>query len=114
MPLNWQPEVFKSESHHLSVFSQREKIPYTIMFIRIFVSLSLSFFFLSSAAQVQWPAVSNVTRPWTRWWWEGSAVTAKDLTANLEDYRKAGLGGVEITPIYGIYGYEKQFIDFLS
>ena len=38
----------------------------------------------------------------------------KDLTWNLEQYQKAGLGGVEITPIYGVDGYEKQFIDFLS
>jgi len=53
-------------------------------------------------------------KPWTRWWWEGSAVNKKDLTWNLEQYAKAGLGGVEITPIYGIHGYEDQFIDFLS
>lgn len=65
-------------------------------------------------AQIQWPPVTTTTRPWTRWWWEGSAVTKPDLTWNLEHYKQAGLGGVEITPIYGIHGYEKQFIDFLS
>lgn len=63
---------------------------------------------------MQWPAVSSTTKPWTRWWWEGSAVKKKDLTWNLEQYQKAGLGGVEITPIYGIHGYEKEFINFLS
>jgi len=41
-------------------------------------------------------------------------VNKTDLTWNLEQYQKAGLGGVEITPIYGIYGREKEFIDFLS
>ena len=70
--------------------------------------------FLVSFAQLQWPSVTNTTKPWTRWWWEGSAVNKKDLTWNLEQYQKAGLGGVEITPIYGIYGYEKDFINFLS
>lgn len=65
-------------------------------------------------AQLNWPAVTNTTRPWTRWWWEGSAVNKKDLTWNLYQYNKAGLGGVEITPIYGIHGYEKEHIDFLS
>jgi hypothetical protein len=50
----------------------------------------------------------------TRWWWEGSAVNKKDLTWNLERYQKAGLGGVEITPIYGVHGYENEFIEFLS
>jgi len=53
-------------------------------------------------------------KPWTRWWWEGSAVNKNDLTWNLEQYAKAGLGGVEITPIYGAHGYENQFVDFLS
>ncbi len=65
-------------------------------------------------SQIKWPAITNTTKPWTRWWWEGSAVNKKDLTWNLEQYQKAGLGGVEITPIYGVHGYEKQFIDFLS
>ena len=69
---------------------------------------------LSVQAQIKWPAITQTTKPWTRWWWEGSAVNKKDLTWNLEQYQKAGLGGVEITPIYGVHGYEKQFVDFLS
>src|SRR5687768_14218586 len=69
---------------------------------------------LAATAQLNWPSVTNVTKPWTRWWWEGSAVNKTDLTWNLEQYQKAGLGGVELTPIYGVEGYEKQFIDFLS
>ena len=69
---------------------------------------------ISVKAQLTWPTVTNVTKPWTRWWWEGSAVNKADLTWNLEQYQKAGLGGVELTPIYGVEGYEKQFINFLS
>jgi hypothetical protein len=65
-------------------------------------------------AQPRWPAVTAETRPWTRWWWHGSAVDAKNLTANLESYRAAGLGGVEITPIYGVRGGEDRYIPFLS
>jgi hypothetical protein len=80
-----------------------------LAFVFVFVS-SFSFSF----SQLQWPAITNTSKPWTRWWWEGSAVDKKDLTWNLEQYQKAGLGGVEITPIYGVYGYEKQFINFLS
>ena len=37
-----------------------------------------------------------------------------DLTWNLQQYQQAGLGGVELTPIYGVEGYENQFIDFLT
>src|SRR5215213_8654864 len=70
--------------------------------------------FVFSFSQLQWPSIANTTRPWTRWWWEGNAVTKKDLTWNLEQYQKAGLGGVEITPIYGVYGKENSFIKFLS
>ncbi|MCG2614238.1 glycoside hydrolase family 2 protein [Terrimonas sp. NA20] len=69
---------------------------------------------LAGNAQMQWPAVTNTNKPWTRWWWEGSAVNKPDITWNLEQYQKAGIGGVELTPIYGVYGHEKEFIDFLS
>ncbi|WP_206513012.1 glycosyl hydrolase [Larkinella soli] len=65
-------------------------------------------------AQPRWPEITQQARPWTRWWWMGSAVDPKDLTSLLEQYRKAGLGGVEITPIYGVKGSENQFIEFLS
>ncbi len=72
------------------------------------------FCFIHTNAQLKWPAITQTTKPWTRWWWEGSAVNKTDLTYNLEQYAKAGLGGVEVTPIYGVHGYEKEFIDFLS
>ena len=61
-----------------------------------------------------WPAVTATTRPWTRWWWHGSAVDRQTLTSELESFRTAGIGGVEITPIYGVRGTENQFISYLS
>lgn len=64
--------------------------------------------------QIEWPVITQEMRPWTRWWWFGSAVNEKDLTAALEAYQAVGLGGVEITPIYGVRGTEEQFIDYLS
>ncbi|HET8655561.1 MAG TPA: glycosyl hydrolase, partial [Longimicrobiaceae bacterium] len=67
-----------------------------------------------SGGAPEWPAVTEQTRPWTRWWWMGSAVDTADLTRSLEAYRAAGLGGVEITPIYGVVGQEKNFIEYLS
>ncbi|MCB0669249.1 MAG: hypothetical protein KDC80_25675, partial [Saprospiraceae bacterium] len=63
---------------------------------------------------VDWPTVESQTKPWTRWWWQGSSVTKEGLTANLEALRKAGIGGVEITPIYGVIGDEEHFISYLS
>ncbi|MBN1998316.1 glycoside hydrolase family 2 protein [candidate division KSB1 bacterium] len=67
-----------------------------------------------SSTPVEWPEMSRETKPWTRWWWMGSVVNKTDLAASMEQYQKAGLGGLEITPIYGVMGYEDKFIDFLS
>ncbi|WP_448634319.1 glycosyl hydrolase [Pedobacter panaciterrae] len=61
-----------------------------------------------------WPIIENQMKPWTRWWWMGNAVNDKDLELVLQQYSQAGLGGVEITPIYGAVGYENKYINFLS
>ena len=56
----------------------------------------------------------QAAKPWTRWWWHGSSVTKEGIRADLEALQKAGIGGVELTPIYGMKGDEANFIDFLS
>ena len=61
-----------------------------------------------------WPAATREMHPWTRWWWLGSAVDKENLTRQLTLFQQAGIGGVEICPIYGTKGYEDRFIDFLS
>jgi len=70
--------------------------------------------FTQVSSDLSWPEITNETKPWTRWWWMGSAVNKQDLTADMEEYKKAGLGGLELTPIYGVKGYENQFIPYLS
>ncbi len=66
------------------------------------------------SSQVHWPKESVETKPGTRWWWMGSAVDEKDLSKNLESYADAGIGTVEITPIYGVQGNDSNEVDFLS
>jgi hypothetical protein len=61
-----------------------------------------------------WPAVRQEHKPWTRWWWHGSAVDRANITAELESFARAGIGGVEITPIYGVKGAESRHIGYLS
>lgn len=61
-----------------------------------------------------WPQATAECRPWARWWWLGSGVDRENLTRLLEQYRQAGLGGVEICPIYGAKGYEARYLEFLS
>ena len=41
-------------------------------------------------------------------------MTPSDLTAAMEKYRNAGLGGMEIAVIYGVKGQENKFINYLS
>ena len=76
--------------------------------------LIVTCFLQYTKAQIKWPAITRTTKPWTRWWWEGSAVDKPNLTAAMQLYQQAGLGGLEITPIYGVKGAEDKFIDFLS
>src|SRR6187402_1577721 len=68
----------------------------------------------ATKVQVGWPAVARETKPWTRWWWHGNAQTNEGITAEMEAYQKAGIEGLEITPIYGVRGYEDKFVDYLS
>jgi len=53
-------------------------------------------------------------KPWAYWWWMGNSVTKEGISQNLQSYRKAGLGGLHIIPIYGEKGDEKNFIQYLS
>jgi hypothetical protein len=76
--------------------------------------LITALFINATTAQQIWPQQTTQTKPWTRWWWMGNAVNEKDISASLATYKKAGFGGVEIAPIYGAIGYEKQYITYLS
>ena len=64
--------------------------------------------------ETAWPEITREAKPWTRWWWLGSDVDSLNLTYNLEALSGAGIGGVEITPIYGVKGREAHCIDYLS
>lgn len=68
----------------------------------------------SITTQNVWPEIGQESKPWTRWWWMGSAVNKVDIEKQLKSFAEAGLGGVEITPIYGAKEFEDQYIDYLS
>lgn len=61
-----------------------------------------------------WPMPAQEAKPAARWWWMGSAVDKQNLTANMEEYARAGIGELEITPIYGVQGNDQNEIPFLS
>ena len=56
----------------------------------------------------------QTAKPWTYWWWMGSAVDKENIHRQLSDFAEAGLGGVHIIPIYGARGFEDRFLSFLS
>ena len=70
--------------------------------------------FLICAQSAQWPTPLPEAKAGTRWWWLGSAVDKPNLEWNLSEYARVGIGAVEITPLYGVQGNEKNELQFLS
>lgn len=84
------------------------------MLKKIFVC-SLALLLLHNVqAQVKTSVVSNTNKPWTRWWWMGSAVDEAGIKKQLTQLAAVGFGGVEIVPIYGAKGFESKYIKYLS
>ena len=61
-----------------------------------------------------WPEITSQDRPWTWWWWHGSAVDKTNLARELQQFHDAGLGGVQFTTIYGVKGESARDIPYLS
>lgn len=58
--------------------------------------------------------LQDYSKPFVRWWWPGNAVDSVEIAIQLDAFAKAGIGGVEIIPIYGVKGAEKKFIPYMS
>jgi len=82
--------------------------------IKLFFVFSFFYPVQFLTAQIEWPPITQTSKPWTRWWWQGSAVDEPGLKTTMKWYQEAGLGGLEITPIYGVQGQEKLFINYLT
>ena len=87
---------------------------------RMIKTISLSFilchlsFTTCPAYGQSWPKATTEAKPGARWWWLGSAVDKENLKWNLGEYAQHGIGAVEITPIYGVQGNDKNNIPYLS
>lgn len=84
-----------------------------LIFLSIFTS-AFYFGYSQNNGTVKLPEITKETKPWTRWWWLGNDVDSINLTYNLDALAKAGIGGVEITPIYGVKNRESHYIKYLS
>lgn len=78
----------------------------------LMAGLAATSLFAANPADWYKPTVEN--RPFVRWWWHGSAVDKEGLTYNLEEFADKGLGGFEVTPIFGVQGNEANDIPYLS
>lgn len=81
---------------------------------RKILTLALLAMSATGAMAQSWPTPAPEAKPGARWWWLGSAVTRPDLEWNMDEYARTGIGALEITPIYGVKGNEKNDINFLS
>ncbi|WP_425639141.1 glycosyl hydrolase [Algoriphagus yeomjeoni] len=90
------------------------KSKYLLLLFPILAFLGFQLLDKKPPASAEWPEITQTAKPWTRWWWMGNAVDEKNLSKLLETYNEAGLGGVEIAPIYGAKGYEDRYLEFLS
>lgn len=79
------------------------------------IRLLLSLFLLANTAAAQtWPVPTQEAKPGSRWWWLGSALTTEDVKWNMQQYARAGIGSLEITPLYGVQGNQANELQFLS
>ncbi len=85
-----------------------------LLVIAPFIALALAGDETAGQERAPWAETESTRKPWVRWWWPGSAVDRENLTRQMEELARAGIGGVEITPIYGARGYEDRYIEFLS
>ncbi len=75
----------------------------------------IAFFILSkSYSQTTNSSVLRTQKPWTYWWWQGSAVDSIGIKNQLQQFKLSGLGGAHIIPIYGVRGEESHFLPFLG
>ncbi len=50
----------------------------------------------AETSNLSWPEETNVTRPWAFWHWFGNAVDKTNITTHLEEYNRAGFGGMMV------------------
>ncbi|MGE0019516.1 MAG: glycosyl hydrolase [Draconibacterium sp.] len=86
----------------------RNRVIITLFAISVLMNFSVW------AQPADWPVSTENSKPWTRWWWMDNAVDKENINRELHEMAKAGIGGVEITSIYGVNGEEARAIPFLS
>lgn len=121
MNINLRARTRSRRNWTASVMGPRASRPRFFPFLHPGVAACAALLGLVAAAPLRaqsdvptWPEITRESLPWTRWWWMGSAVDSANLSSELEAIAEAGFGGVEVTSIYGVHGYEHAFVPYLS
>jgi len=88
--------------------------PRAIFALLLAISTTLDFSVRATDDTRVWPPITSQAKPWAWWWWHGSAVDQTNITRELQRFHAAGLGGVQITSIYGTRGAEARDIPYLT
>lgn len=80
----------------------------------LFISIILLALSLSCKSRIDVGGAASTAKPWTIWWWMGSAVEKEEIIIQLKEFAVSGIGGVNIIPIYGVQGNENNELSFLS
>ena len=80
----------------------------------LFISIIVFALVFSCNPKTEMGETFSTTKPWTIWWWMGSAVEKEEIIIQLEEFAESGIGGVNIIPIYGVQGNENNELSFLS
>src|ERR1017187_7360096 len=78
------------------------------------IFFALNFSARAAEDALAWPPITSQTKPWAWWWWHGSAVDSTNIAHELQRFHDAGLGGVQITSIYGTKGAEARDLLYLT
>ena len=62
----------------------------------------------------EWPEVTRDAKAGSRWWLMGSALDQTSVQNRMAEYAGAGIGILEMTPIYGVQGNEANELSYLS
>ena len=79
---------------------------------KIIIILLVNCCSFSLYSQIKTATITSQTKPWTRWWWMGSAVDEAGIKKQLTQLAARGFGGVEIVPIYGAKSFESKYIKY--
>jgi alpha-L-rhamnosidase len=95
----------------LSNFKMKSRRALTLSLAALFLGTN---FLFAAEDPLAWPPITSETKPWAWWWWHGSAVDETNLAHELQRFHDAGLGGVQVTTIYGVKGAEARDVNYLT